>query len=282
MNVEASETSPPRSYEGLRALLIERREKLPRRLIQVAAYAIENPNEIAFGTVASVAKQAQVQPSTLIRFAQTLGYAGFTDLQAVFRSQLKSHWPDYQERLNRIGDGSDSNPGTDRPLLSGFTDAAIASIERLRATVSTADMEHASKLLARSQSIYLLGLRRVFPVSSYLSYALAKLGMKNILVDQIAGLGPEQLGGASHQDCLVAISFAPYAQATVELVADAAERKVPVVVITDSPFSPLAPHASVSLEVVEADFNGFRSLSATLALAMTLAVAAATEREHRE
>ncbi len=39
--------------------------------------------------------------ATLIRFAQTIGYAGFTDLQEVFRAQLKSRWPEYRERLGR-------------------------------------------------------------------------------------------------------------------------------------------------------------------------------------
>lgn len=281
MSVDTPNTSPPRDYDGLRALLIERREQLPKRLVQVAAFALENPDEIAFGTVASVAGQAAVQPSTLIRFAQTLGYAGFTDLQAVFRSQLKSSWPDYRERLSRIGGPTDDNASGSEKLLSGFTEAAIGSIDRLRATAATADLERAAKLLANAETIYLLGLRRVFPISAYLSYALAKLGLKNVLIDQIAGLGPEQLGSATRDDCLVAVSFEPYAPATVELVAAAAERQVPTVVITDSPFSPLAPHATVPFEVVEADFSGFRSLSATLALAMTLAVAAATEREDR-
>ena len=137
MSTRTSE-EPPRDFDGLKDLLISRRESLPRRLVQVAAFALENPDEVAFGTVASVAAQAKVQPSTLIRFAQTLGYAGFTDLQDVFRAQLKSHWPDYRERLARIGDRvNDRRDGTSG-LLDGFAETAIASIDRLRHTVSTA------------------------------------------------------------------------------------------------------------------------------------------------
>ena len=69
------------------------------------------------------------------------------------------------------------------------------------------------------------------------------LGLKSVIIDQIAGLAPEQLGSACPGDCLVAVSFEPYAPATVELVAHAATRSVPIVAITDSPFSPLSPHA---------------------------------------
>lgn len=276
--MSADAAGPPRDYDGLKDLLIARREDLPKRLVQVAAFALENPDEIAFGTVASVASQAHVQPSTLIRFAQTIGYAGFTDLQEVFRAQLKARWPDYRERLARIGPVVPQGRSASGDLLDGFAESAIASIERLRSSVAPADLEQAAALLARAETIYLLGLRRAFPVTAYLAYALGKLGFRAVLVDQVAALGPEQLAGAGKRDALVAVSFAPYTPATVELSAQASARKVPVIAITDSPLSPLSPSAEVQLEIVEADYAGFRSLSATLSLAMAMAVAAGARR----
>lgn len=274
----ADAAGPPRDYDGLKDLLIARREDLPKRLVQVAAFALENPDEIAFGTVASVASQARVQPSTLIRFAQTIGYAGFTDLQEVFRAQLKARWPDYRERLARIGPVAPEGRSATGDILDGFAESAIASIERLRSSVAPANLERAAALLARADTIYLLGLRRAFPVTAYLAYALGKLGFRPVLVDQVAALGPEQLAGAGKRDALVAVSFAPYTPATVELSAQAAARRVPVIAITDSPLSPLSASAQVQLELVEADYAGFRSLSATLSLAMALAVAAGARR----
>ena len=76
----------PRDFNSLRALIVARRGGLPKRLVQVADFAVEHPQEIAFSRVADLATQAGVQPSTLVRFAQTLGYSGFSDLQAVFRA----------------------------------------------------------------------------------------------------------------------------------------------------------------------------------------------------
>jgi DNA-binding MurR/RpiR family transcriptional regulator len=51
-----------------------------------------------------------------------------------------------------------------------------------------------------------------------------------------------------------------------------------VVAITDSAFSPLVTSADVWIEVAEADFGAFRSLSASFALAMALAVGTAEKR----
>ncbi|MEO8667772.1 MAG: MurR/RpiR family transcriptional regulator [Bauldia sp.] len=268
---------PPRNFEQLKELLLARREDLPRRLVQVAAFALENPDDIAFGTVASVAADAKVQPSTLIRFAQTIGYAGFSDLQDVFRSQLKSRWPDYRERLARLGTAEESEGAGD--LLDGFAESAIASIERVRNTIAAADIDRAAAILARADTIFLLGLRRAFPVTAYLAYALGKLGLRAVLVDQVGGLAPEQIAGAGKRDALITVSFTPYTPVTVELTRQLAESKVPVIAITDSPFSPLAPNATVQLEIVEADYSGFRSLSATFCLAMALAVATGARRK---
>jgi len=276
--VDTKTAGPPRDYDGLKNLLIARKRDLPKRLVQVAAFALENPDEIAFGTVASVASQAKVQPSTLIRFAQTIGYAGFTDLQDVFRAQLKARWPDYGERLARISPSARAKHGSGADLLDGFAESAIASIERLRSAVAPSDLERAAALIATADAVYLLGLRRAFPVTAYLAYALGKLGFRVVLVDQIAALGPEQLVGIGKRDVLVAVSFTPYTPITVELAAEAATRKVPVIAITDSALSPLAPAAEVRFEIVEADYAGFRSLSATLSLAMALAVAAGARR----
>ena len=66
---EAVTDNPPREFNELRDLIIEKRDKLPKRLAQVAAYAVEYPADIAFGTVGSISEQAAVQPSTLVRFA---------------------------------------------------------------------------------------------------------------------------------------------------------------------------------------------------------------------
>jgi len=78
---------------------------------------------------------------------------------------------------------------------------------------------------------------------------------------------------------VLAISFAPYAAETVRLAREAANAGVPVIAITDSPFSPLAQIAKPWIEVAEENFEGFRSMAATLALAMTLTVAIAERRQ---
>ena len=163
-------------------------------------------------------------------------------------------------------------------LLDGFVKAAALFLDRLRDTVAPRDFSRAIDILAAAETIDLLGARRVFPVTAYLAYAFGKLGIRVALVDHVAQLGPEQLATATTRDAVLAISFTPYAPITAELAATAARRRVPVVAITDGAFSPLVYGAEVWLEVAEADYAAFRSLSASFALAMALAVGTAERR----
>ena len=51
----AEPLTPPKDFDALRTAILERKASLPKRLTQVAAYALDNPDEIAFRTAASIA-----------------------------------------------------------------------------------------------------------------------------------------------------------------------------------------------------------------------------------
>ncbi len=271
---------PPKDFAALKSSIAERAIDLPRRLTQVAEYALNFPDEVAFGTVASIAKSAGVQPSTLVRFSQSLGYNGFSDLQEIFRLRLRATVPNYGERLKSLKEHSvpSSGPGF---IFHGFSQAAEKSIHELHEKLDPKQLQQAVDTLAKADTIYLLGLHRAFPVSSYMSYAFSKLTVKNVLVEGQGRLGNDTVSFATKHDCVLAISFTPYASETAAIAKAAAARNLPIVSITDSVFSPLAPISKVWLEVQESNFEGFRSLSATMALAMTITVAVAEKRSKK-
>jgi DNA-binding MurR/RpiR family transcriptional regulator len=267
----------PRDFETLRATILDRRASLPKRIAQIAAYALDNPDDIAFGTAASIAASAGVQPSTLIRFAQQLGFDGFTSLQQVFRERLRERNSSYDERLAALRAKAEEGGGH-RAIFDGFVAAASTSLGDISRSLNDAHFEEAVTLLAKAETIYVLAKRRSYPVASYIAYALGKLKIRNQLVESAAGLNAEMIGFATTRDAVIAISFSPYAPATIEETRSIAEQGVPIVAITDSSFSPLAQFAKVWFEVAEADFGGFRSISATMALAMALTVAVGEKR----
>lgn len=273
----ATTDTTPKDFATLKALIIERGKTLPKRLSQIAAFALDNPDDIAFGTVASIAEQALVQPSSLIRFSQAMGYQGFSELQEIFRARLRDRVPNYEERIAQLREHARSASKA-RILFEGFSEAAQKSIADLGSKIDSKVLDKAVARLASAQTIYIIGLRRSFPISSYVAYAFGKLGIRHVLIDALGGLAPTDIAFATPKDAVLAVSFTPYASETITLVSQAVLANVPVIAITDSAFSPLARDAEIWFEVAEANFEGFRSLAATLALAMTLTVAVAEKR----
>jgi DNA-binding MurR/RpiR family transcriptional regulator len=272
-----ADDGPPRDFQALRTEIAGRAGDLPKRLMQIASYALDNPDEIAFGTVASIAANADVQPSALVRFSHALGYQGFTQLQEIFRSRLRDRVPSYDERLAQLR-GHDTAGSRSGLVLDGFLAAAGQSVSRLREQLDHDVFERAVGLLVPAETIYLIGLRRSFPVTSYMSYAMGQLSIRNVLIDGLAGMAAEQAGFMAAGDAAVVVSFAPYAAETVALAVRARERGVELLALTDSVFSPIASAADVMIEISESHFDGFRSLAATMAITMALSVAVAGRR----
>jgi DNA-binding MurR/RpiR family transcriptional regulator len=270
----------PRDFESLRAVMIERKAEMPKRLAQVAAYSLAHPDEIAFGTAASIASAAEVQPSTLVRLAHHLGYEGFSDLQSIFRERLKEKNLSYEERLNILE--RDGQHVEETELLSGFLNAASQSIGRLAASINPAEFASATDILARAETIYLIAKRRAYPLTAHMAYAFGKLGIRYTMISSSNGVDTEIARFATARDAAFAASFSPYSADSVALAESLSRRGVPVVAITDSAFSPLAVFSARWFEVAESDFSGFRSLSASMALAMALPVAIAERRRQME
>ncbi|MBW9052998.1 MurR/RpiR family transcriptional regulator [Rhizobium mesosinicum] len=276
MDSDTQRPRVPRDFESLRSTIIERKASMPKRLAQVAAFALGNPDEIAFGTTASIAAASEVQPSTLVRLAHHLGYEGFSDLQSIFRERLRDRTLSYEERLVTLEQsGGDDEDAT---LLTGFISAASQSVNRLAATVQTDTFAKAVDILAAAETIYLIAKRRSYPLTAHMTYAFSKLNIRHQIVASPNGVDPEMVQFATPRDAAIAASFSPYAADSLNQSQELADRGVPVIAITDSAFSPLAACATHWFEIAEADFAGFRSLSASMALTMALPVAIAERR----
>lgn len=264
---------PPENVDDLIERIADPSNALPRRLRQFADYVLAHSDEIAFSTIADLSERADVQPSAIMRFCQVMGFAGYSDMQKLFRANIHAKLPDYSDRLRNLRDG-----GADDPLaiLAEFVDAGRQSLEKLSATVNPKSLEDAVDCLAGAHMIHIAGLRRAYPVASYLSYAFEKLQVPTMIHSNEGRLNYYEALQAG--DVLIAITFAPYSPETITLADEAVRRGLPVVVISDTPTLPMETTSFVPLIVSEIDFGAFRSLSASLSLAISLAVAVGARR----
>ena len=261
------------SFDALKESISAAYPQLSKQLQQIARFALQQPNDLALGTVAAVAEAAGVQPSALIRFANALGFGGFTELQQVFRARLLERSGSYRERIHRMRrDGQTAAPAAG--VLHDFVGDAITELGHLEDNVRAADLALAVRLLCEAARVHVLAQRRAFLVACYLAYALGQLELKTYLLAGVGGMLDESLHNIERQDVLLVASFQNYSKVVVDAAAEAHARGVPVIAITDSPLSPLKPSARVCFELGTGDNPAFRSLVGPLCLAQALVVSA--------
>src|SRR5688500_16221670 len=139
-------------YEQLQAEITRRFPALSRQLQQIARFTLEHPQDVALDTVAAAAAKAEVQPSAMVRFAQALGFEGYSDMQRLFRDRLVQRSLSYRERIVAM---KRAEPALSRPkaVLHDFVADSISHLSHLEEHVDPARLERAVRVLATAKHI---------------------------------------------------------------------------------------------------------------------------------
>ena len=266
----------PKNYEGIVNLITEEYPKLSQGYQQIARFLTQNPNVIALESINAIAAKCAVHPSSLVRFAQNLGYTGFKELQVVFQSRLATAAPGLRERISALETELSKNVSHGNlGFLKDLVVRDIASLQGLLEGVTEDMLASAAKLLTGAQTIYIAGQLRSEPIASLLRYLLTMLHRKVVLLDPSGGLAQEMALTMGHRDVLVAIAFRHYAKEVVSIAEGAVGTSTPIIAITDSQLSPLAKSAGVLFTVPEDEYTFSRSLAAPMCLVQCIATSAA-------
>ncbi len=247
---------------------------LPGRMRQCGEFIVSHHDQIAFSTVAEISTMANVQPSAMMRFCSQLGLSGYSEMQKIFRKEVSKAAPDYATRLSNLQAKGDLSASK---LLAEFVEAGRFSLEKMTSEINIKNLDHAVDLLARTEMIHIVGYRRAFPIASCLSYTLEKLHVPNICHDDVGKVS--KYSAIRDGDVVIAATFAPYTAGTIEFVEKALEKGATVIALTDTEISPVNMDGVILLKVVDVDVGDFRSLSASINLAMALAVSVGNARE---
>jgi DNA-binding MurR/RpiR family transcriptional regulator len=267
---------PPKSYEDLIRVIHDRYDEMSKTYQKIAVYLTQNPNDVAVTSVNAIGTKTGIHASSFVRYAQSLGFAGFKELQAVFQRRLTTAAPGFDARIKALEDELGSNEDrSDLGFLRDLVVRDVTSLQDLLANISAEQISDAAQMMEKADTIYLLGQLRSAPVAELLRYMLTMLGKRTVLLDASGGLSTHMAKVIHPRDMLLAISFRFYATEVVNIVEEVAGRGVPVLAISDSTLSPLAKSARVLFAIPEHEYTFSRSLAAPMCLAQALTVALA-------
>ena len=269
-------TVVPQNYEGVVNLITREYPGLSPGYQQIARFFTQNPNVIALESINAIAAKCSVHPSSLVRFAQNIGYSGFKQLQGVFQTRLATAAPGFRERIGALESELSRNVSHgNKGFLKDLVVRDIAALQGLLDSVTEDSLSSAAKLLTTAQTVYIAGQLRSEPLGLLLRYLLTMLHRRVVLLDPAGGLAQEMAQTMGERDVLVAIAFRHYAMEVVAIAEQGAANGTPVIAITDSQLSPLAKDARVLFTVPEDEYSFSRSLAAPMCLVQCLATATA-------
>ncbi|MBZ0277349.1 MAG: hypothetical protein K8I60_14485, partial [Anaerolineae bacterium] len=80
--------SPGSDLEDVVAVIRAQHNSLSSSQQKVTGFLLEHGLDVIHYTVSQIAEAVEVNPSTVVRTAQTLGYKGFPEMQSALRDQL--------------------------------------------------------------------------------------------------------------------------------------------------------------------------------------------------
>jgi DNA-binding MurR/RpiR family transcriptional regulator len=247
-----------------RDLVLQRFASLSPRLQAAARYIVDHPNEVVIQSMRTLAEVAGVQPATFVRLAQQLGYAGWPELKSAFADELGLHDPRYGQRAKGLAA---------RGLAPGL-ESELFEVQRRNLDVTEGgcarSLRDAARLLKRAKAVHVAGFRASFPVAYALAYGYRLFRDSVNLLDGQSGGLEMQLRPLARNDCVVAISFAPYSREAMVVVEAARQAKASVVALTDSKASPLALAADVAVLFSAESPSFFPSIAAAVAVTEAL------------
>lgn len=241
---------------------------------QISSFILAHYDKAAYMTAAKLGALVGVSESTVVRFANELGFAGYPELQHSLQEMIRSKLTTIQRieiTNDRIGESD---------LLEKVLNSDIEKIKHTLEEIDRTSFENAVDDLIGAQMIYIIGMRSSSSLASFMYHYLNLVFPHVRLVRTTSGSEIfEQLLRINDKDAIVGISFPRYSKRIINALGYAKKQGAKVISITDSAASPIAANAD-DLLLAKSDMASFvDSLVAPLSIINALIVAIGRKKQ---
>ena len=231
----------PKTLEELIQHLQAHYVEMPLQFQISARYLIDHPHEVPIASMRTIATQAGVQPATLVRLAQSIGYAGWAGLKDVFVQSLRPQPMAYTKQAQAVV--RNRNP---KGMFTNLVQAQAANVRHLDELNASA-IPLAAELIVKAKRVYVAGFRASY-APAFTFYYLYRLFRPSVsMLRTEAGTLDMELRTLEPNDVVVLTAFAPYSQEIVRVYEAAIESGCKVIALCDSKVAPIALESECNL-----------------------------------
>ena len=224
---------------------------------RIARAVLAEPTLLAFGTVSDLASRVGTSRPTIVRFANTLGFKGYTQLQRHVRNDLSHQLARPSERIRHGGEAV-------LPARAAIESAVASVFDALEGD----RLEELARPIVQAANVWILsGETSQAGAHAFQSgLSMIRPGVRSL---EEHTLGTD-LSDAGPGDTAVVFDFFRYRRQVTTAARVFSEAGVAIVAITDSPLSPLAEVADTWCEIEVPAIGPFDSSVPIVALAELL------------
>ena len=209
-------------------------------------------------SAARLADRSEVSPPTVLRFAQSLGFNGFTDLQAALRAELtaRSNGP-----ITRLPDAPATGSQLGRLLRQAQAQNARA-VETLARLPEPALAAAVALLADAGRPLHLHGGRFSHLLAMHLALHLEQLRPGVRVLADPGGRDMGTMLELTRRDVVVLFDYHRYQTSAADLAAGVRRAGATILLITDDLACPVAPDAEVVLAAASTVGTTYQSMAA--------------------
>lgn len=228
----------------------EQYDKLSAGKKKVATYILNYTKTSSYMTLAELQKATQVSEATIIRFAYTVGFAGYTEMQNAIRAYVFD---------------TESKTETSTSSLLAPMNQDITLIQDVAASLEEQAVSDAMHLIHEAQHVYVIGNNTSYGAAHWFGYVLATY-KSNVTVVTKQHMN-KYLLDMQPDDAVIAISFPRYHKDTTEFVNSALKKQARIISITDNQVSPICKAADkVFYAKTNRDVSGYNEIAPVISL----------------
>jgi len=220
MNIQGPETST-------RDLVAAVSSELTPTERRIAEAVLAEPTLLAFGTVSALADRVGTSRPSIVRFANKLGFKGYTPLQKHVRSDLSHRLSRPSERIRR----DDKIAPPVRHVINGAISSVLDALE-------SGQIAELAEPIVRADKVWILS-GETSQAGSHALHSGLSMVRPAVRTMEEHSFGTD-LSDAGPQDVAVVFDFFRYRRQVVTAARAFANAGVTIVAFTDSPLSPLA------------------------------------------
>ena len=249
-------------------------EDFPKQLKKIADFLTFNLQDAIFYSISELAAKLEMSESAVVRFSQTLGYSGFSDL----KKDLIEYYKNHIHPADKIKNYLEGLPQDDFLYVS-MIKKELDYLSRSAASIDQTVFDKAVERICKGESIYIFGHGSSESLASLLNFRLNRFNLKTVRISETGRNLLEKMVHITDRDfAIVYCYFKSFYKSSYDseyIMAFLKREKIPNLLITDLQSNPILRSADLVLSAKRGPFGTFQSQIVPMAITNALIIGTA-------